>query len=179
MANNSNLGSVKDTADALKQQTYADKIGLERWSPRTVDVYASPESDTFAVVPSESAGGTSTTCGTKSPACSGKSTPESGYIPYFYVTCGSTNYFGPDPYYFTPSYRGVFPGHAPDLTTPIRSYLCEGLASSERPTWKLMGFFTPSGCSSLASATYDETICLQSQTTGPTPSPTNVSLLAK
>ena len=35
----SNLGSVKETADILRDKIVVDKIGLEEWSPRVVHIY--------------------------------------------------------------------------------------------------------------------------------------------
>ena len=35
----SNLGSVKETADILRDKIVVDKIGLEEWSPRVVNIY--------------------------------------------------------------------------------------------------------------------------------------------
>jgi hypothetical protein len=33
------LGSVKETADILRDKIVVDKIGLEEWSPRVVNIY--------------------------------------------------------------------------------------------------------------------------------------------
>jgi hypothetical protein len=35
----SNLGSVKETADILRDKIVVDKIGFEEWSPRMVNIY--------------------------------------------------------------------------------------------------------------------------------------------
>jgi hypothetical protein len=35
----SNLGSVKETADILRDKIVVDKIGFEEWSPRVVNIY--------------------------------------------------------------------------------------------------------------------------------------------
>jgi len=117
----------------------------------------------FEVLASQEASGTSTTCDNKlaSLVCSGRSTPEYGNVPFFYVSCGASTYFGPNPYHFTPSFGSIFPGHG-NTNNLVRSYLCDGLDASIRPSWKLLGFFNPagSGCTSLANATYDETVCL-------------------
>ena len=108
-----------------------------------------------------------------------------GYTPYFYVTCGTETYYGSDPYHFTPDFstlvgetveNGAFPDHG-FIATPtdsvwtlndndivngiVRSYACEGLDATVRPTWKLLGFF-PSSCSPSSSLNYDETVCVGS-----------------
>ena len=68
--------------------------------------------------------------------------------------------------------NGAFPGHG-FIATPtdsvwtlngdsiVRSYACEGLDATVRPTWKILGFF-PSSCSPSTSLSYDETICVGS-----------------
>ena len=122
-----------------------------------------------------------TTCASASAArtCSGFSTPQSGNVPFFYVSCGTGNsYFGPNPYHFTPAFGNTFPGHG-DVNNLVRSYLCDGQANAVRPTWKLMGFFNSDdvGCISLAAKAYDETTCdagvaTKSPTDSPSQSPT-------
>ncbi|KAL7533669.1 hypothetical protein ACHAXR_006666 [Thalassiosira sp. AJA248-18] len=173
----SDLGSVKATGDDLNGKTYADYIEPENWNPRAVQIYTSGTN--FAVVAAETAQGASTTCGAATLSCSGKSTPDTGHVPFFYVTCGTQTHFGPDPYHFTPSFGDTFPGHG-TINNPVRSYLCDGQALSIRPSWKLMGFFDPtdSSCTSLAPSTHDESVCTPSGTTpspskAPTVAPTN------
>jgi hypothetical protein len=181
----SDLGSVKSMADELVPKTFADRIGLEQWSPRKLDVYN--DGPKFIVLAASTPGGKSTSCGSPSATlvCSGSSTPRSGYVPFFYVTCGSSStYFGPNPYHFTPSFGSRFPGHG-DISNLVRSYVCDGLDISIRPSWKLMGFFDPTNvnCISFPTATYDATVCdavmritnppltTQYPTPSPTPSP--------
>ncbi|KAL7443404.1 hypothetical protein ACHAXH_007319 [Discostella pseudostelligera] len=158
----SDLGSVQATANDLVPKTFADEIGLEQWSPRRMDIYKDAGSN-FVVLAASAAGGTSTTCDRTSASliCSGSSTPRSGYVPFFHIQCGSSlTYFGPDPYTFTPSFGSRFPGHD-NMTNLIRSSVCDGLDTSIRPTWKLMGFFNASNsdCISFPTATYNETVC--------------------
>jgi hypothetical protein len=157
----SDLGSVKSVADELVPNTFADRIGLEQWSPRTLNVYN--DGTKIVVLPASTAGGTLTECGNSSAKliCSGFSTPRSRHVPFFYMTCGtSSTYFGPNPYHFTPSFGSRFPGHG-DINNLVRSYVCDGLDVSIRPTWKLMGFFDPTNanCISFSTASYDSAIC--------------------
>ena len=95
---NSDLGSVKATADDLLTKTSINEIGLEQWSPRKVGIYQTGTN--FVVMAAESAGGQLTTCSSSTPTivCSGTSTPETGNVPFFYTTCGALTHFGPDPY---------------------------------------------------------------------------------
>ena len=157
----SDLASVKETADSLKSNVVYDVIEETRYNPRKIDLYKSGNS--FDVVATASADETSTTCTSTSASleCAGFSTPTSGYSPYFYVTCGSSSYLGPDPYYFAPG-NGVtftFPGMSNNNDEPIRSYVCEGEDESVRPTWKLIGFFH-STCTPLESVNYDDDLCV-------------------
>jgi len=166
----SDLESVKPTADSLIQKVVPDKIDVTRWSPRAIDIYKSGTS--FDAVAATSTEGTVTTCTstTATLECSGFSTPKTGHVPFFYITCGASSYLGPDPYHYTPG-NGQwfsFPGMTTDNTQKIRSYACAGEVASVRPTWKLIGWFDASTCLSLGSGmTYDDNICVV-----PTPPPT-------
>eukprot|EP00986_Skeletonema_menzelii_P001282 scaffold338_cov155-Skeletonema_menzelii.AAC.16 len=159
----SELASVKATADSLKSNVVYDLIEDTRYNPRTIDIYKSGSS--FDAVAASSAQGTSTSCTSSSATleCSGFSTPKPGYSPFFYVTCGSSSYLGPDPYFFTPGNGETFtfPGMSNNNSEYIRSYVCEGQDMSVRPTWKLIGFFD-SSCSSMgAGFTYSDDICVE------------------
>ncbi|KAL9178843.1 hypothetical protein ACHAXT_003974 [Thalassiosira profunda] len=168
----SNLGSVEATAESLLSDIAIDEIGLEEWTPRLVNIYATGQ--TFIVKAALTAGGTTTTCDSAAKlACAGASTPQANRVPFFYMTCGPQTYFGPNPYHFTPEFAATFPGHS-GIDNPVRSYLCDGLDSSIRPTWKMMGFFDPTdaGCIALASSTFDETVCDGEPTQQPTGTPT-------
>jgi len=174
----SDLGSVETTAGALVSETFADEMGPELYSPRTVNIYRSGAAN-FVVVAAAAAQGTSTSCASSgaSLVCSGTSTPKSGNVPFFYVTCGTSTYLGPDPYHFTPSFGGSFPGHG-TITNPVRSYLCDGQDTSIRPTWKMMGFFDASnvGCASLVATTdmtHDDTVCDAVASSSPSKNPTS------
>ena len=173
---NSDMGSVKSTADDLVEKTFVDEIGLELWSPRTIDIYQTAGAN-FVVLAASSAQGQSTTCHDPSAIliCSGTSTPQSGHVPFFYMTCGaSSTYFGPDPYNFTTPFGARFPGHG-DTNNMVRSYVCDGQEISIRPTWKLMGFFNASdlGCSSLSTSTYEETTCDPIPSVSPSKAPSS------
>lgn len=39
-----------------------------------------------------------------------------------------------------------------------------------RPSWKLLGFFDPLTCNSLADATYDDDVCIEQPSTSPSES---------
>ncbi|KAL7547612.1 hypothetical protein ACHAWF_010891 [Thalassiosira exigua] len=177
------LGDAAETASELLPGTFAADIDPEQWSPRRVDVYRS--GDYFSVVAAREAEGDETECpegGVELPVCSGKSSPSVGHVPYFYVTCEESTYFGKDPYHFTPPFGAEYPAHG-TVDDPVRSYLCNGLDATVRPTWKLMGFFPSEGadCASLEGATYDESefACnrnaVESSTEAPTLSPTNAT----
>ena len=146
-----------------------------QYTPRRIDIWRSGE--TFVAKSSSTKGSTmTTTCdSTATNTCSGKSTPTSGYLAFFYVTCGAQTYFGPNPYHFTPSFGSTFPGHG-NITNPVRSYVCDNQSTTIRPTWKLMGFFDPddSECTALAGAAYQEDVCdapSSSPTAGPSSNP--------
>lgn len=166
----SNLGSVETTAESLLNKIHIDEIGMEQWSPRAVDIYES--GGNFEVLAALSAEGTSTACNSMTPVCQGYSTPQSGHVAFFYVTCGTNTYFGRDPYSVAPSFGATFPAHG-NITSPVRSYACDGEPTSTRPSWKLMGFFptASAGCTNLETATYDETICAPSAQPSPHPVP--------
>lgn len=103
--------------------------------------------------------------------CSGWSTPQMGHVPFFYVKCQNTTYFGPDPYYFSPNFGSRFPGHGNKADgLLVRSYVCNGSDSSVQPTWKMMGFFPVNNCASLLeeSYTYDKSVCNSNLTSAPT-----------
>ena len=169
----SDLGSVKAIADPLRDQVVIEEHNENEYTPRNVDLYQL--GSRFAAVAASSSSST-TSCGDASASliCTGKTTPSAGYLPWFYITCGSSNtHFGQDPYHFTP-YSGTefqFPGHSTP-NYPVRSYVCDGQPVSVRPSWKLVGFFDDS-CASLATSTYDDTVCPwdESWTMGPTGSP--------
>jgi len=165
----SELAAAKPTADNLVPKVIPDKIDDTRWNPRAVDIYKVGTS--FDAVAATSSQGTSTTCTSTSAtlACSGFSTPKAGYVPFFHITCGASNYLGPDPYHFTPGNGEwfTFPGLSNNNAQKIRSYACAGEVESVRPTWKLLGWFDPLTCSSLGSGlSYDDNICVV-----PTPPP--------
>ena len=154
----SDLGSVKAIADPLRDQVVIEEHNENEYTPRNIDLYQLGSS--FAAVAASSSSST-TSCGDASASlvCTGKTTPSAGYLPWFYIKCGSSTFFGQDPYHFTP-YSGTefqFPGHS-TANYPVRSYVCDGQPISVRPSWKLVGFFNDS-CASLATSTYDETVC--------------------
>ena len=129
----SNLGSVKETAASLRVKVAIDQIELEQWAPRRVRIYK--RGTTFVAQAASSPKGVSTTCGslTASLACSGWSTPKAGHVPYFYVKCQNSTYFGPNPYNFSPSFGSRFPGHGNTLNQSfVRSYVCDGMIRSGR-----------------------------------------------
>eukprot|EP00581_Thalassiosira_minuscula_P014784 CAMPEP_0183721232 /NCGR_PEP_ID=MMETSP0737-20130205/13573_1 /TAXON_ID=385413 /ORGANISM="Thalassiosira miniscula, Strain CCMP1093" /LENGTH=1108 /DNA_ID=CAMNT_0025951205 /DNA_START=33 /DNA_END=3360 /DNA_ORIENTATION=- len=169
----SNLGTAKATADSLIDSVYADQFGVEQFTPRRVDIYTKGSS--FVVKTAASAGGQTTTCDSLAAtlSCSGWSTPKSGFVPFFAITCGAQTHLGDDPYHFTPPFagHGEFPGHGL-IASPVRSYLCDGQDVSIRPTWKMLGFFdnTDAGCVGLSGSTYEETVC-DTPTSSPSRSP--------
>ena len=140
-----------------------------QWTHRVVNIYTK---DSNFVVKAASAflnaANDQPACASSSAvlACSGRSTPGPGHIPYFYVTCGDhhnnvSTYLGSDPYHFAPYFGGTFPGHG-SRRRPVRSYSCTGKEASARPRWKLMGYFDPAdaACASMATElTYDELTC--------------------
>ena len=91
-------------------------------------------------------------------ACTGKSTPHTGAVPKYAITCagGASKYFGTDPYALSPS-RTAF---SPSAQAALRPYLCDGQASSVRPVWTLLGFFLPSACSELEGGDFNSGFCI-------------------
>jgi hypothetical protein len=170
----SDLGSAEATATDLETKTFADTVLLGDWTPRKIDVYES--GGKFVVMAAETTGGTSTSCASgPTVAYSGYSTPQANLVPFFYVTCGDSTYIGPDPYHFTPNFNN-FPGHG-TYTSKVRVYRCNGLDSSVRPTWKMMGFF-PAANAGRNDLVYDDTESLcpegtKSPTSSPSKSPTS------
>ena len=59
------------------------------------------------------------------------------------------------------------------MNNMVRSYVCDGMHRSIRPTWKLMGFFNPSdaGCIALSASKYEVTVCDVVVTDVPTVTP--------
>ena len=154
----SELGAVEALGEDLRDKVYVDQIEEVDYNARSVDLYK--DGDKFEAVAAATVGGSTTSCGSGTAAlsCSGSSTPQSGKSPFFYITCGTNTHVGQDPYHFSPSFGGTFPGHAPAGGT-VRSYVCDGQSNSVRPTWKLLGFFSPGDCSGIGSATLDDTVC--------------------
>ena len=118
----------------------------------------SEDGTTYGIAIASAVGGTTTSCSKGTSRCIGSSVPGNNLEPYFTITCGASTYLGPDKYHFSPaqSTTGTY-----DQWTPIRSYICDGMASTVRPTWKLMGYFPPlnAGCQALQNSTYSETFC--------------------
>jgi hypothetical protein len=162
----SDLASTKVTADDLKEKVVYDMIEDTRWNARQVDIYTTGNSFDVVAATSTQDASTTSTSPSSTLQCSGFSTPQpGGYHPFFYVTCGSSSYLGPDPYVFAPGNGNgtddwfMFPGMSSDNNETIRSYVCANEDPSVRPTWKLMGFFT-SACAPLSDAVFDDNICV-------------------
>ena len=169
------LSSVKATAEGLINEVAIDEYNEMEYSPRRVDLYQDVLGTSFAAVAAPEAGWDNTTsCGSSSAlqVCSGYTTPVNGYLPWFFIRCGDQTHFGTDPYHFTPGSGSVFtfPGHSPGPEDPVRSYVCDGQSSSGpsavRPSWKLLGFFDYDSCSSLATAMYNDTVCIDTDNDG-------------
>ncbi|EJK54923.1 hypothetical protein THAOC_25402, partial [Thalassiosira oceanica] len=152
----SELGAVEALGEDLRDKVYVDQIDEVDYNARRVDLYK--DGDRFEAVAASNEGGP-TSCGSDTAvvACSGWSTPQSGKSPFFYITCGTNTHVGQDPYHFSPSFGDTFPGHAPAGET-VRSYVCDGQSNTVRPTWKLLGFFSPD-CAGIGSATLDDSVC--------------------
>ena len=92
-------------------------------------------------------------------ACSGRSTPVTGHVPYFYITCNGSTFLGPDPYHFAPDFGGAFPGHGDAAARP---YACAGESAATRPGYKLVGYFDPTDAACAAmpkELVYSEVTC--------------------
>ena len=92
-------------------------------------------------------------------ACSGRSTPVPGHVPYFYITCNGSTFLGPDPYHFAPDFGGAFPGHGDAAARP---YACAGESAATRPGYKLVGYFDPTDAACAAmpkELVYSEVTC--------------------
>ena len=182
----STLGDVDAKANTLLPEVEIAKISSNEYQPRRVDLYQLGTSFTAVAAPSSQGDTTSCRSSSANLVCSGKSTPTPGYLAYFYVSCGSSSYFGTDPYSLSPGSGSVFtfPGSSQAFSSnttttsyannPIRAYVCDGQPSSGptivRPSWKLLGFFDPSTCNTLADATYDDDVCIEQPSTSPSES---------
>ena len=160
----SRLGDVKATADALLDETHMSETMSNEYTTRSIDLYshASGESGiVFGAAAADAQGGKSTTCSQGTVACSGQSTPGVGLHPFFYTTCGTATYFGPDLYWFSPGYDRLTGSFDDDVT--VRAYACDGEDESVRPSWSLVGYFDPNdaGCASLVGSenTYETAFC--------------------
>lgn len=164
------LGNVETDARPLKDATFADKIHLEEWNSRVIDLYRS--GDYFVAIAANSTQGTTTTCNSSVGAtkvCSGQTTPGARREAFIYITCGDVSHFGWDPYKLSPYFNTYddikhFPNHGHrfnDWNGPVRPYVCAG-QDGIRPTYKLIGWFTHphhQGCLDLQNAKYNETVC--------------------
>ena len=109
--------------------------------------------------------------------------PKVGHVPYFYVKCQSSMYFGTNPYNFTPSFLpGKFPCNGSMVNDKfVRSYVCDGITLNvignlvpyALPSWKMMGFFPidDASCALLSTNTYAESVCNPDLTSSPTSKP--------
>lgn len=87
--------------------------------------------------------------------CTGSSTPQTGHRAFFSIECLGSYYFGPDQYHFSPT---------PGDDEIVRSYVCsnrkEGENITDRPKWKLIGFFPVNECEDLREGViYDPGVC--------------------
>jgi len=96
----STLGDVDAKANTLLPEVEIAKISSNEYEPRRVDLYQLGTSFTAVAAPSSLGDTTSCRSSSANLVCSGKSTPFPGYLAYFYISCGSSSYFGPDPYSF-------------------------------------------------------------------------------
>jgi hypothetical protein len=79
--------------------------------------------------------------------CRGSTTPKPTFQALYQVKCGSTYVLTNDPYYFAPN------------TLQRRPYVCDG-QPTERPEYKLLGFFDASECVPVASDIhFEEDFC--------------------
>jgi len=169
---NDRLGNISSQAQALIDEAYGDMLTPSDFNGRTLEIY-SLNSDVFGIAAALEQGGTSTTCSKGTIVCSGTTVPSSGNVPFFTISCGSTNYFGPDKYFFAP---------VRDEEGRIRSYVCDNEEIGIVPQLKLLGFFPANGgCGSLDNAIYDPKFCEEEPVTSlpsrvtesPTVSPSN------
>ena len=117
---------------------------------RSVELFASASSSgVFGAVVGMAAGqgcAATTTAGAVS-VCIGSTTPKATFQALYQVRCGSTYAVTNNPYYFAPD------------TLPNRPYICEG-QSTERPEYKLLGFFNATSCAPVAASFhFEETFC--------------------
>jgi hypothetical protein len=79
--------------------------------------------------------------------CVGSTTPKPAFQALYQVKCGSTYAVTNNPYHFAPK------------TLPNRPYICEG-QPTERPEYKLLGFFAATSCAPVAASFhFEETFC--------------------
>lgn len=150
------LADVQTSALPWVDETDHQLLTNNDLNGRRLEMY-SENGITYGIAIASAVGGITTTCGRGTSRCIGSSVPGSGLEPYFTVTCDTTTYLGPNKYHFSPA-QSRTGGY--DQWTPLRSYICDGMASTIRPTWKLMGYFPlTADCQALQSATYDESFC--------------------
>lgn len=94
----STLGDVDAKANTLLPEVEIAKITSNEYQPRRVDLYQLGTSFTAIAAPSSEGDATVCQSSSASLVCSGKTTPTSGYLAYFYVSCGTSSYFGSDPF---------------------------------------------------------------------------------
>jgi hypothetical protein len=115
---------------------------------RSVELFASGSGVFGAVVGMAAGNGclATTTAGALS-VCVGSTTPKATFQALYQVRCGSTYAVTTNPYYFAPD------------TLPNRPYICEG-QSTERPEYKLLGFFDATSCAPIAASFhFEDTFC--------------------
>ena len=122
-----------------------------------------------------------TACGAASAMCAGSTVPDAGLEPLFAIQCGAASYLGADLYHFATNGTGraMMGSSMEDVKmtefATWEPYRCEGLPSSTRPTWRLLGYFAPGACAQLENATFaGHGFCesMAAHTTSPTASPT-------
>jgi hypothetical protein len=118
---------------------------------RSVELFASTDSSGVcgAVVGMAAGEGClATSTGGAVSVCVGSTTPKpTPFQALYQVRCGTVYVITNDPYYFAPD------------TLPNRPYICEG-QSTERPEYKLLGFFDATTCAPVASSFhFEESFC--------------------
>ena len=151
------LADMQISAQAWIDETENEMLNNYDLEGRKLEMFSGDDSVFgVAIAPSSTTGASTTSCTQGTSRCTGRSVPGTGLEPFFFITCGSSTYTGPDKYYFSApqSTEGTY-----DNWTPIRSYSCSQDISAKLQ-WKLLGYFPVDECGSLSSAIYDEEFCV-------------------
>ena len=140
------LKNMEVAASPLSRETFEDVAEVDELeSGQPIKLWMDSASSFGASIGSDSCDHPDETL-----ACTGSSTPKSGFRPWFYITCGSERTTSVNPYHFA-----VFDQETPSNKKP---YLCVDESESTRADWKLLGYFD-ADCDDIGSREYQSDFC--------------------